>query len=293
MEDFIAGLNIGNVEEVTAKESDDHVIALWHHRGALYDMYGPVLMMDYGPEITKFHWRAVRYADAGGNATNPLADIVVFSCQNILTYMVLGWETGVCNEFLELRKTGISRDEVMELVMFAQLYAGMRGLGHVYRAVGDFLPAWAPPEPPVDTFPEGWAADPAAFKSGLDYSIAEMTTRDRRNLTDWYERNVGYLPDSIHFGLKYHPEFVKANRGKWEFAIRTLPKQIAPYLMLRQNTMTGSAEGLREAASLAKSWGISKKYVIQAITGTVTYFTGFEGWYPVSRAVDDILENWD
>jgi hypothetical protein len=35
--------------------------------------------------------------------------------------------------------------QIMELVMFSHLYAGVRGLGHVYRAVGDLLPAFAEP----------------------------------------------------------------------------------------------------------------------------------------------------
>lgn len=292
MEDIIAGLDVGNLAAITPKERDDHVIALWQHRGNLYDMYAPVLMADFGPEFTKLHWRAVRYADAGGNTTNPLADIVVFSCQNILSYMVLGWEAGIRNEFLQLRKTGISKEKVMELVLFAQLYAGMRGLGHVHHAVGDVLSAWGPPNEPVDVFPEGWAPDPDAFRSGLDFSVREMTSRDRHNLTDWYERNVGYLPDSIGFGLEHHPGFVKANRGRWETAIRTLPKQMAPYLMLRQHTMTGSAEGLHEAASLARSWGISKKYVVQAVAATVTYFTGLEGVHAASEGIDDLLATW-
>ena len=54
---------------------------------------------------------------------------------------MLGWETGIFNQFNLQRRNGLSKEEIMELVMFTQLYAGMRGLGHVYRAVGDVLPA--------------------------------------------------------------------------------------------------------------------------------------------------------
>jgi hypothetical protein len=80
------------------------------------------------------------------------------------------------------------------------------------------------------------------------------------------------------------------NRGKWEVAINTLPKQFAPYLMLRHHTITGSVEGLREAALLAKSWGITQKLIVQAITGTAMYFTNFEGLYAAFEALDDILD---
>ena len=70
----------------------------------------------------------------------------------------------------------------MELVMFTQLYAGMRGLGHVYRAVGDFLPALRRRPTVAPTFAPGWAPDPEAFQSGLDLSTREMTPADRQNL---------------------------------------------------------------------------------------------------------------
>ena len=63
--------------------------------------------------------------------------------QNIHSYMMFGWETGILNEFHTLRRNGMPLAQLMELVMFSQLYAGMRGLGHVYRAVGDLLPVLA------------------------------------------------------------------------------------------------------------------------------------------------------
>jgi hypothetical protein len=179
--------------------------------------------------------------------------------------------------------------QIMELVMFSQLYAGMRGLGHVYRAVGDLLPAFGEP-PVVVVFPESWAADPQAFKCGLDFSTREMTHQDLLNLTGWYERTIGYVPKSIQFGLKRNPQFVKVNRAKWEVALKTLPKQVAPYLMLRHHTITGQRDGLREAALLAKAWGMSSQWIVQGITGTAMYFTGMEGLYAAYEAVDDLLD---
>ena len=80
------------------------------------------------------------------------------------------------------------------------------------------------------------------------------------------------------------------NRAKWEVALKTLPKQVAPYLMLRHHTITGSREGLREAALLGKSWGLTSTGSMQGITGTAMYFTGFEGLYAAYEAVDDLLD---
>ena len=40
-------------------------------------------------------------------------------------------------------------------------------------------------------------------------------------------------------------KFVKLNRARWEVTLKTVPKQMAPYLMLRHHTITQSEEGLR------------------------------------------------
>jgi hypothetical protein len=284
MPDVHEGLDLSNLEDTTPEEVNANLARVWSWRGPLYEMYANSLMLDYAPDFAKLHrWGSDLFG-------RPLAaNILTLSMQNIHSYMMFGWETGILNEFHTLRRNGMPLHQLMELVMFSQLYAGMRGLGHVYRAVGDLLPVFA--EPTVTPqFPDGWAADPQAFKAGLDFSTRNMTQQDVNNLTGWYERNVGYLPKSIQFGLKHNPQFVKINRAKWEVALKTLPKQVAPYLMLRHHTITGQRDGLREAALLGKAWGLTSHWIIQGITGTAMYFTGMEGLYAAYEAVDDLLE---
>jgi hypothetical protein len=285
--DASEGLDLSNIDEISPQEINENLVNVWSWRGPLYEMYANSLMLDYAPDFAKLHrWGS----DFFGRPSH--VNIILLSSQNIHSYMMFGWETGILNEFITLRRNGLAVEKIMELVMFSQLYAGMRGLGHVFRAVGENLPAYGPPVEPLAPFPDGWAADGAAFKAGLDLSTRTLTKEDSANLTGWYERVIGFVPESIQFGLKYHPQFVKVNRAKWEVAIKTLPKQIAPYLMLRHHTITGSVEGLREAALLGKAWGISRELIIQAITGTAMYFTGFDGLYSAYKAVDDILEDW-
>jgi hypothetical protein len=284
---FSEGLDLAHIDQMTTEEKNAHLSHVWSWRGPLYEMYANSLMFDYAPDLAKLHrWGS----DFFGRPSH--VNIILLSSQNIHSYMMLGWETGILNEFNTLRRNGMSKEQIMELVMFSQLYAGMRGLGHVYRAVGDYLPAFAAPDEPLAPYPEGWGPDPQAFKSGLDLTTREVTASDLTNLTSWYEETIGYLPKSVAFGLKYHPEFIKVNRARWEVAIKTLPKQLAPYLMLRHHTITQSVEGLRESAMLGKAWGITKEYVIQAVMGTVAYFTAFEGLYAPAEALDEILENW-
>jgi hypothetical protein len=283
----VEGLNLAELDSISREEVDANLAKVWSWRGPLYEMYANSLMLDYAPAFAKLHrWGS----DFFGRPSH--VNIILLSSQNIHSYMMFGWETGIQNEFLTLRRNGMAIEQVMELVMFSQLYAGMRGLGHVFRAVGAHLPSYGPPVEPLAPYPPGWAADPEAFRCGLDLTTREMTRPDLDNLTSWYEKTIGYLPESVQFGLKYHPQFVKVNRAKWEVAIKTLPKQIAPYLLLRHHTITGSPDGLREAALLARSWGITRELVIQAITGSAMYFTGFEGLYTAFRVVDPILEDW-
>lgn len=280
------GLDLTRIGEITQEEIDLNLTSVWRWRGPLYEMYANSLMLDFAPDFAKLHrWASDMYGRP------QIENVITLSLQNIHSYIMLGWETGILNEFHTLRRNGMTKAQLMEAVMFTQLTAGMRGLGHVYRAIGDLLPVWSDPTTPAP-FPEGWAPDPDAFKAGLDLSTRNMTPEDIRNLTGWYERTIGYLPDSIAFGLKHHPEFVKVNRAKWETAIRTLPKQVAPYMMLRHHTITGNREGLREAAQLAHAWGITKQRIVQGITGTAFYFTGFEGLYAVNEAIGDLLDAW-
>jgi hypothetical protein len=181
----------------------------------------------------------------------------------------------------------------MELIMLAQLYAGMRGLGHTFRAVGAFLPAIGdPPAGTTAAFPDGWDVDPDSIRCGLDLTTLHVTDHDRAAITSWYEQTIGYLPRSIETGLRYDPAFIKMQRAKWEAAIRTLPKQVIPYLQIRLNMMSGSVPGLREAALLARAWGITRTHAIKGVTASAMYFTSLEGLYTMHEAMADILEDW-
>src|SRR5688572_2654172 len=283
MSEVREGLDLTKIGEITPEEINANLISVWGWRGPLYEMYANSLMLDYAPDFAKLHrWASDMY----GRPEVP--NIIMLSLGNIHSYMMLGWETGILNEFHTLRRNGMTKAQLMEAVMFTQLTAGMRGLGHVYRAVGDLLSIWGEPEDEAP-FPEGWAPDPDAFKAGLDLTTRKMTPTDIENLTQWYEKNVGFLPDSIKFGLKHHPEFVKVHRAKWETSLKTLPKQVAPYMMLRHHMITGNKDGLREAALLGKAWGMSPQSIIRCITSSAFYFTGFGGLYTAHAALEDIL----
>jgi hypothetical protein len=289
------GFNLYNFEELTEAEKNAELMRWWGSRGPLYQMYSHALQLDYGGTAgAKLHqWASGTTGIPRGQKPTEAdrANGILYSTHTLVSYVMVGWETGIKNQFHVLRMRGLPKEQFMEIVMFTQLYAGMRGLGHVYRAIGEFLPAFGPPPIPLP-IPEGWTVDPDAFRCGLDLSTREMTVADRAALESWYERTIGYVPNSVLFALKYHPEFLKVNRAKWEVAIRTLPKQFAPHLMLRLNLQNGNVQGLREAVLLGKAWGMTKQQVVNGIAQTVCFMTGPEGFYDAEKAVDDVLEAW-
>ncbi len=138
-------------------------------------------------------------------------------------------------------------------------------------------------------FPRGWAADPEAFKAGLDLSVRDWTPADRTAVTNWYERTIGYVPSSVQFAITYHAEFYNWHRARWEVIFQKLPKQTAPYVMLRQHLLTGNTDALREAALLGKAWGITREWLVHGLSVSA-YYTGFEALYAAHAAIYDLLE---
>jgi hypothetical protein len=285
------GLNLSNIDETTPDEISAYLSTRWRGRGPLYDQYAMSLMLDYAPDFAKLHWWAAEVFRTLPSAPDVYDPVFATpnSIQQLHSYMVLGWETGIRNQFRVLRRLGFTRAQMMEVVMFGRLVAGMRGLGHVYHAIGDVLPDYADGHG-NPSFPQGWAADPDAFKCGLDLSTPELTDADRANLTEWYERTIGYVPKSVVFGMRWDPQVLKVDRAMWERAIKTLPKQVAPYLMLRDATLNADRDALREAALLGKTWGLTRDWIVRGVTQTVQYFTGLRGMYAAYDALDEILQ---
>jgi hypothetical protein len=107
----------------------------------------------------------------------------------------------------------------------------------------------------------------------------------------WYERTIGHVPNSVGFAMTCHPEFYKWQRARWEVIFQTLPKQVLPYVMLRQHMPTGCKDALREAVLLGKAWGITREWIVHGLMVSAWY-TGFEGLYAAHDAVGDVLAEW-
>jgi hypothetical protein len=263
-------------------------------RGHFYQLTADLIMLEHRPDYARAFYDAIpsfrnRLRETGEEDSDAV-ELVAESLQHLPMYILYGWETGIYNEFRHLRFRGLSKAQLMELVMFAQLQAGMRGLQLVYNSVSRLLVDLPDTDAPAP-FPKGWAPDPDAFKAGLDLSTRSFTDQERARVTDWYERLIGYVPNSVKFAMTYHPEFYKWHRARWEVIFQRLPKQTAPYVMLRQHMLTGNTEALREAVLLGKAWGITREWTVHGLVVSA-FYTGFEALNFVHHAVGDVLENW-
>jgi hypothetical protein len=263
-------------------------------RGHFYQLTADLVMLEHRPDYAKAFYDTIpafrnRLRETGEEDSEGV-ELTAASLQHLPMYILYGWETGIYNEFRHLYFRGLTRAQLLELVLFAQLQAGMRGLQLVYNSVSRLLVDLPdPPQPAL--FPKGWAPDPEAFKAGLDLSTRELTAQDHERITSWYERTIGYVPGSVRFAMTYHPEMYKWQRARWEIIFQTLPKQTAPYVMIRQHMLTGNREALREAVLLGKAWGVSREWTVHGLMVSA-FYTGFEALHVAHAAVDDILAAW-
>ena len=204
-------------------------------------------------------------------------------------YANQGFHFGVQYLLRTRNKLGLTKAQCMEGVAMAFLVCGPLGMDTIALALQDF--PWIEPEAPA-TYPEGWIADPDAFKSGLDFSSPELSAADLRTLEDWYRHVLGEVPPYVRFLGRERPPVLKAMRGRWESCFVTLPKQFMPVSMLHYAVTANSKEGIRENVLLARAFGVSKEMTLNLICSAL-----INGWTHgaslIEEASGEIFQNWD
>jgi len=204
------------------------------------------------------------------------------------SYALSGYTEGVRYIIRLWQEQRLTKAQVLEGLAIGFIHIGPRGMETVVDALEGY--EWLSPTEPAK-FPDGWTHDPDAFRSGLDFSRAELTPTEAESLRAWYLRTLGEVPRYVTFLLRYRPEALKAFRARYETAIETLPKQVMPYTMLHAMVIRGSGDGIRENVLLARAFGMSKEWTMRAISSALLN-AGIETVSLVDRVAGDVFRAW-
>ena len=204
-----------------------------------------------------------------------------------IIYAATGYDEGI-RYAIHLGQRIATKDQILEQLALASRYSAPRGMAAIADACVDF--PWAEPTAQL-SWPEGWAPDPEAFKSGVDFSSREVTPQEIRLILDWWERWIGEVPEHIEFLARYRPELLKAQRSWYENSLKLLPKQTEPYTLLTISITRGSAGGIREGLLLGRAFGISKPRILDAISWG-TFYGGTDSLTLLNQVGRDILDTW-
>jgi len=276
------GLNLSNQDVTTQDEIDAFRAIYAESHGATLPAYD--FWLDHTPEVLKRH-RLQAYAAGHSGAWFPLIYLHY--------YTVTGYEDGIAYELRNAIHGGASRGQILETLATAFIHAGPFGLRYVASAAGDVLETCDDRGFARGFFPDGWAPDPDAFASGLDFSRVALAPAERASLIEWYERTLGEVPRYVRFLLESNPALLKASRGRFENAMRTsLPKQMMPLLLLHLNVSRGFDDGVREAVQLAKAFGLGRERTLWTI-GWGMLYGGTAAVSMVDRAAGDVLVTFE
>src|SRR3569832_753923 len=96
------GLDLDRMDELSRQEAEQNLLHVWSWRGPMYELGANSLMLDYAqPRFTKAHrWGSDFYGRPDK------VNIILLGIQNLASYMMLGWETGIFNQFICNGATG-------------------------------------------------------------------------------------------------------------------------------------------------------------------------------------------
>lgn len=288
------GMDLNNVDGMTAEEKKAFLAAKLarRHGKLMYPISAYSFLMENRPDMLKYHFRQMQFLHSFP-ADEPLGRPM--TCLTMLHWYTCNRVSeGVIHEVRSSQEVGATKAQLNEVFGLAFMHSGPSGMGEAYHQAFDYMETYQDPVKRI-TWPKGWAPDPAAFRTGLDFDNPELAPAEKAQLFGWYEATIGYVPRSVALLTRINPRFMKAHRAKFEGAMRTgaLPKQVVPYILIHYNMNRGFGEGIREATLLAKAWGVRVEHVHAALTLGTGYMGGLDALSIVDEAIGDVLEAWE
>jgi len=243
-------------------------------RTAFHDFYegwkgerlrGHEFLLEFRPDVLKRYLWGVR------EVHRPGASIAASSAGVVHYYAITGWLDGLRQHAFLLRDAGVQKSEFLDLIAIAALHAGPRGMQQVADELTLPLRDWVDPEP-KPRWPQGWAFDPAAFDSGLDFSTPTLSPEEQASLFGWYEKVLGTVPRTVRTLAQHRPGLLKAYRNRFEhLLVGGLPIQMVAWCQLQLNLYRGNGEGVRNSALLGLGLGMTPEHLIDCVMPTFHY----------------------
>jgi hypothetical protein len=282
---FQDGLDVTSPDVTTQEEIDAYRAAYLGTNKGLLDSFE--FWLEFRPDVLKRHKARTRHFRTAKEPDRPLAQILAA----VHEYTIRAFPEGIAYEIRLAQSLGATRSDILDTLSVAWIHSGHRGM-YAAAAYADYLRTYTDPEPALP-WPEGWAFDPRAFDSGMDYASREATSEDMDRVQEWYRSTLGEIPPYVRFLATHRPGLLKAYRDRYEHAIRdSLPKQMLPYLMLGHNVVRGFRDGIRENVLLGRALGMTREQLLDAICFAVLH-AGVNALDVVEEAAGDVLATID
>jgi hypothetical protein len=247
------------------------------------------------PEALKAYRRATE-TTVGPQGPDSGLDVAIVFMMFLHTYTAIAFQKGILYEIISARSRGATKAEVTDVLSIAWLHSGTVGINNAADVAHDYMRSWDPAEPaPGMSFPAGWARDPGAFRSGLDFTdMTTITDAELRALQDWHRRVQGEVPAYVPFLARHYPVALKVFRARYESVLTqaVLPRQMIAVMFLHTAAFRQRPDAVRRAATMARAFGVTKGQALHALA-TVQRYTGDLFTDAIIEPIADLFDDWD
>jgi hypothetical protein len=281
------GLDILKADETT--EEDIRGLREYNANTKGYTPESHEMWLDQRPDVFKRKILTILMADTEETRDRQARNLL----SALHYYTIIGYQEGALYEIRQARIQGASKGQVLDTLAVAYTHAHAFGMNRTAEVARQYFADWTEDEPDgSEAFPEGWAFDPGAFKTGMDFSQPDLSPDERRMLEDWYLAHGGEIPKYVTFLADHRPSLLKAHRNRYENAAKNgLPKEMVPYLLLYFNVVRGNREGIREQVLLMKSFRVEKDYIVGCMCRAMTSYGGPDAISIAADAAGDLVDS--
>ena len=211
-------------------------------------------------------------------------------------YAVTGNATGCMYETIVARQHGFSKRQILDVLNFAFLSSGPRGINEVIGHLGPYLDSWEDQdETGRINFPATWSSSPEVFESGIDYTTVGMTDEELQSLMAWHEKHSGAVPRFVETWAKHRGAAYKANRARYEQATksRVLPSQVFPLMTMHLGAYEGRpAVVLHALRHLRAVGGVTRSQIVEVIDTAFVFGIEWKMAAVLTDEVCELIEAW-